>query len=426
MKTKTAQAVRDKWNEIEALTPDISTEKLFSLTGEAFGFDNGQVAKALRMVPMWDKEIKKSVAPTVEWSPQQEQAIKSAAAWVKQKNGPQVHYIAGYAGTGKTTLAKSIGDDIGALYASFTGKAASVMRRKGCTNASTIHSLIYRIKDPKAEIPEFELNPASDVKKAALVVVDEVSMVDDQLGKDLLSFGTKILVLGDPAQLPPIKGAGFFTAQKPNTMLTEIHRQARDNPIIRMSMDIREGKKLERGVYGESRVITYNELTADDLCYADQIIVGLNRTRQSKNAEMRELLGRGQGMAGMPVSEDKLVCLRNHHRMQLLNGTIWFVEDAKTKGVVTHLKIRSDEDEMTRGVQVRNEFFLGTDAALEWKDKRGMQEFTYGYALTCHKAQGSQWDNVLVFDEGNSFREDAMRWKYTALTRAAKRLTWVI
>ena len=76
-------------------------------------------------------------------------------------------------------------------------------------------------------------------------------MVDERLARDLLSFGTKVLVLGDPFQLPPVQGAGFFTAHEPDIMLTEIHRQAADNPIIRMSMEIREGGFLEHGRYGD-------------------------------------------------------------------------------------------------------------------------------------------------------------------------------
>ena len=70
-------------------------------------------------------------------------------------------------------------------------------------------------------------------------------MVDEELGRDLLSFGKPVLVLGDPAQLPPVKGGGFFTEAEPDIMLTEVHRQAADNPIIRMSMVVREGGRLD-------------------------------------------------------------------------------------------------------------------------------------------------------------------------------------
>jgi exodeoxyribonuclease-5 len=229
------------------------------------------------------------------WSPQQEDAIKAVNAWMRDKTS-QIFRLFGYAGTGKTYLAKELGANVKGgmvLFGAFTGKAALVMKRKGCDNASTIHSMIYSIDETNREWqPKFVLNSDSDVKRAKLVIIDECSMVDDVLAKDLLSFGTKILVLGDPAQLPPVKGAGYFTEAKPDVMLTEVHRQARDNPIIAMSMLIREGGKLEMGTYGESRVIARSEIDAGQILKAGQIIVGLNKTRQSYNRRIRTLLGR--------------------------------------------------------------------------------------------------------------------------------------
>src|SRR5262245_34135907 len=123
----------------------------------------------------------------------------------------------------------------------FTGKAACVMRSKGCRGASTIHSLIYRPLESKQEQPSFELWQQAPASNAKLIIIDECSMVDAELGRDLMSFGVPLLVLGDPAQLPPIQGGGYFTDAKPDAMLTEVHRQARDNPIVRLSMDIRAG-----------------------------------------------------------------------------------------------------------------------------------------------------------------------------------------
>lgn len=190
----------------------------------------------------------------MSWSPQQEAAIKDVRAWLKDKSR-QVFYLAGYAGTGKTTLAKDLAGGVRGevLYGAFTGKAALVLHRKGCDGASTIHSMIYKLdEEQETWQPSFTLNPFSPVKDADLVIIDECSMVDEGLGRDLLSFGTKVLVLGDPAQLPPVKGEGFFTARTPDVMLTEVHRQALDNPIIAMSMKVREGGRLDPGEYGSS------------------------------------------------------------------------------------------------------------------------------------------------------------------------------
>ena len=133
------------------------------------------------------------------------------------------------------------------LFAAFTGKAALVMRSKGCERASTIHSLIYKTRESGEEMPSFDLWDDAPASKASLIVIDECSMVDAELGRDLMSFGVPLLVLGDPAQLPPIQGGGFFTDAEPDAMLTEVHRQAEDNPIIRLSMDIRDGRDLEPG-----------------------------------------------------------------------------------------------------------------------------------------------------------------------------------
>ncbi|MEO8669294.1 MAG: AAA family ATPase, partial [Bauldia sp.] len=167
------------------------------------------------------------------WSPKQDDALRAVSSWLKS-GGTQVFRLFGYAGTGKTTLARHIAEDAGGdvCFAAFTGKAAHVMRRKGCTGAGTIHSLIYRMRGEDEDGPTFVLNDDSAAGKAALIVIDECSMVDADIGRDLLSFGAPVLVLGDPAQLPPIAGGGFFTESEPDSMLTEVHRQAADDPII--------------------------------------------------------------------------------------------------------------------------------------------------------------------------------------------------
>ena len=195
------------------------------------------------------------------FSPHQDAALQAVATWLKAKPGsngtPQVFRLFGYAGTGKTTLANHIAEqaDGEVKFAAFTGKAASVMRGKGCRGASTIHSLIYRARESGEEVPNFDLWDEAPASKAALIIIDECSMVDAELGRDLLSFGVPLLVLGDPAQLPPIQGGGFFTEAEPDVMLTEVHRQAEGNPIIRLSMDIRAGEYLEPGRYGETEVV---------------------------------------------------------------------------------------------------------------------------------------------------------------------------
>src|SRR6187399_3606397 len=263
-----------------------------------------------------------------QFTPHQDNALKSVADWLKAgpgRNGTrQVFRLFGYAGTGKTTLARHIAEEADGevKFAAFTGKAASVMRGKGCRDASTIHSLIYRARESGEEIPSFDLWDEAPASKAELIIIDECSMVDAELGRDLLSFGVPVLVLGDPAQLPPIQGGGFFTEAEPDAMLTEVHRQAQDDPIVRLSMDIREGRELEIGRHGESEVVPRSELDPDRVMGADQVLVGRNNTRRAYNMRVRQK----QNIEDpLPVAGDKLVCLRNNRKKGLFNGGLWRV-----------------------------------------------------------------------------------------------------
>lgn len=415
------------------------------------------------------------------WSPQQDAALKAVDEFCRDPNR-QVFRLFGYAGTGKTTLAKYFTEGVDdVLFGAYTGKAAYVLRQKGCPGASTIHSMIYhtkekgkarlkeieamlaqllielrqansglsseqltkvyddsrRVRDLREQIekerralsrPSFTLNEDSEVKNVSLVVIDECSMVDGRMGEDLLSFGTKVLVLGDPAQLPPVGGGGFFTEGcKPDIMLTEIHRQAAESPIIAMATKVRNGERLSLGSYGNCRVI--EKADADEALKADQILVGRNKTRHSSNRRMRGLKQMGPG--DYPVIGDKLVCLRNNHEKGLLNGAIWWVDGV---GAITedrvYMTVTAESDlDGTPGteleVEAHTHYFEGREETLPWWERKEAEEFDYGYAMTVHKAQGSQWDNVLLFDEAWCFRQDRDRWLYTGITRAAEELTVV-
>ena len=407
----------------------------------------------------------------MNWSPQQSGAIDAVSRWLKTDQ--QVLRLFGYAGTGKTTLAKHLTQGAGNVYfAAYTGKAASVMTNKGCP-ASTIHSLIYmpssrsrvkllelqedlgqlynelrfepeyntyeegepsiedhpEIKKLKEAIkeeqerlkkPSFVLNPDAEVGRADLIVIDEVSMVGDQIGRDLESFGVKILVLGDPAQLPPVMGSGYFTDRKPDVMLTEIHRQAADNPIIELATKVRTGEKLGVGQYGDSRVIDGKPDRAL-VMGADQILVGKNLTRRQINLQMRRLLGRGHD--DLPVAGDKVVCLRNDRDEGLLNGTLWEVTDTELVDGMELMSLSIESGGRGTTVPAHTHYFKGIEDKLVYYEIRDAQCFDYGYALTAHKAQGSQWPNVFVFDESHVFRQNAKRWLYTAITRAAEMIT---
>jgi exodeoxyribonuclease-5 len=404
---------------------------------------------------------------------EQDRALKAVEAWRTDPTAQQVFRLFGYAGTGKTTLAMLLAEAAHyPLFAAFTGKAAHVLRTKGCDGASTIHSLIYHTKDKSraqlketeaqlaqlllelrrdgatdAQIddnrrvqdlrdmlkrerahlsqPAFSLNPDSEVRSADLVIIDECSMVDGRMGEDLLSFGTKVLVLGDPAQLPPVMGGGFFTEDHtPDVMLEEIHRQAAESPIIRLATEVRQGNRVSIGGDDMCRVIDVEDMNAEIALGADQLLVGRNKSRHNYNRRMRNLLGRTRMDA--PEPGDKLVCLRNNHEKGLLNGAVWHATDV---GAVTDdrvfMEVSPEDGGEPLQVEAHRSYFTDCDEQMAWWERREAEEFDYGYAMTVHKAQGSQWSNVLLFDESFCFRADRHRWLYTGITRAADKLTVV-
>lgn len=391
----------------------------------------------------------------MELSALQSTALDRVSAWYNGGSAtPQVFRLYGYAGTGKSTIAKEFTGllDSYTCVATFTGKAASVLRRKGAGNAQTIHSLIYTVLPPdKGAIlnlikemenaaaekvpelrqqlrdlnrPRFALNTEeSPVLDCGLVLIDECSMVDAVLGQDLESFGKKILVLGDPGQLPPVSGAGYFTNKEPDFLLDEIHRQAADSPIITLATQARQGERLKAGSYGTSLVKHSNVVPFSDRLHADQVICGRNATRHALNKRFRMQLGISNSM---PVPKDKVICLKNDKEHGLMNGTMWEVlQCAQSRWLQMEIKSLDDpEDDVTKEIDCHPTPFEGKDLGeMPYWLRKMAQEFDYGYAITCHKAQGSQWDNVFVENESYVFRDMASRWLYTALTRAAERVT---
>jgi exodeoxyribonuclease-5 len=210
-------------------------------------------------------------------------------------------------------------------------------------------------------------------------------------------------------------------------LLTEIHRQARDNPIIRLALDVREGREFMRGDYGTAQVIGKEDVTRELVLSADQVLVGINRTRRRYNQRLRELKGFG---AAYPQAGDKLVCLRNDPSKGLLNGSLWKVMTSSRETVKPgiNLLVAPEEDDPDRGVakiKLLKATFEDQETEIPWSTKKRYDDFDYGYALTVHKAQGSQWNDVVLFDESFAFKDTRQRWLYTAITRAAERLTIV-
>tara|TARA_R110000737_G_scaffold47134_7_gene67084 strand:+ start:4848 stop:6035 length:1188 start_codon:yes stop_codon:yes gene_type:complete len=391
----------------------------------------------------------------IELSPEQAAGKDLAKAWFDDSSRSPIFRFFGYAGTGKTSIAQEMARELGGnvAFACYTGKAAHVLREKGCRGAGTLHSLIYQPKSRSAarlrelqreyierqadgdsadillaikrsiqaeqdnvKRPMFGIKEESALQDADLLVIDEVSMVDAQMGEDLLSFDKPILCLGDPAQLPPVKGGGFFTNHPADVLLTEIHRQAAGSPILALATSVREG----RG-YGSSDLIRPKGQSVEFMSSFDQILVGTNKTRKIVNDRVREFR---KFTSPMPQEGDRLICTRNDGETGLLNGSQWMVEQSNWEASeeTLSLLITSCDSNETMRVDAHHDYFLGSEPA--YYEVRSKQCFDFAYAMTVHKSQGSQFDRVCLIDEAHKFPAHTRRaWRYTAVTRASKELT---
>ena len=270
----------------------------------------------------------------VTLSDEQVKARNAIKNWYFNEPTQKTFYLAGYAGSGKTTIAKPIVADLkldpdaenDVLYGSYTGKAAVVLKKKGMRQSTTIHRMIYKPIEEDSGKVSFMLNYESVLKATKLVVLDECSMIDDNMAKDLLTFGKKILVIGDPGQLPPVKGEGAFTNRDPDFFLTEIHRQAAENPIIRLATMARMGQKIPYSDYGDGiQHVNFKNMDYDNFIKSDQILTGKNETRMKLNVDIRS----HYGFDKYPLKNGaKLICLKNQHKLGLLNGMLFTTNNA--------------------------------------------------------------------------------------------------
>jgi exodeoxyribonuclease-5 len=368
----------------------------------------------------------------------QEMGLKIAIKRFKDKEAYTC--IAGYAGTGKSTLVSHIVDALkispaDVCYIAFTGKASLVLREKGCENAMTAHRLLYYSK----ELPDgtFQHKPREHLEYPyKLIVVDEVSMIPVDMWKLLLSHKVHVIALGDPFQLPPIDGESEILA-KPHVFLDEIVRQAQDSEIIRLSMDIREGLPLSRRKGNEVSIISKKQLNDAYYSGADQIIAAKNITRADINWKCRKIKF-GDDVPDHPIKGEKIICLKNYWDVlsnkqdPLINGMIGTLEDVYySQGKIFENKMNADffieDNNIFYSLSMDYKLFTEGKPTINnenWMQFKGVPKpllFDYGYCITCHKSQGSEWDKVLVFAEymkGTDFQ----RWCYTAATRSKKKL----
>lgn len=331
-------------------------------------------------------------------------------------NSPQQTFVLhGLAGTGKTTVLSKIAPFIaGSMLCTLTGKAASVLRRKTGLDVYTIHAAFYKligeeVKNKKRN-PIFSQAHITGELEGRVLFLDECSMVNQKIANDLLRTGVKIVACGDPGQLPPVEGDTFFS--HPDATLTEIHRQALDSPIIRQAHRVRVGEKYENDGDNFS-VRGFGEVSNNEKTSADIILCWTNKTRQAVNKHIRQL--RGYEMAPMPLAGETILCLRNAVDYGIFNGGLYTLLEPFVEGD-TDITIEVEG----RPVTVPYVNFHGLKSAIP----EGVQAttwFDFGYALTVHKAQGSEWQKVILIDEYRR-SEDRARWLYTGITRASEKI----
>lgn len=372
----------------------------------------------------------------------------------RHKRNEKYTVVAGYAGTGKSTLVKFAIEALNVesskvAYATYTGKAAEVLRKKGNPGACTLHKLLYDhfpmpgggfYRKPKTEL---------DV---TIAVVDEVSMVPKPMVDLLLKHKIYVIFLGDPFQLPQIdKDTENHLLDKPHIFLDEIMRQAAESEIIQLTMKIRNGESLDLFKGNEVQIFKKNEFNTGMMTWADQIIVATNATRQSINQQMRKILG----YSGLPQHGERMICLRNYWDDcndagdALVNGTTGIIENPFESFRRIPAYIKNDRRDLPtivgnfipdggikfHSIEMDKEMIMTGEKCIDWrvayqlgklKPKIGdivPKEFAFAYAITCHKAQGSEWEKVLVVEEGFPFaKEEHARWLYTACTRASEKL----
>jgi hypothetical protein len=385
--------------------------------------------------------------------------------------------VGGYAGTGKTTLARSLSHALGITptFATPTHKAASVLHAKVDAPVGTYHSLVYRpvityrcrksrrvvVPNPdhacgrdECDCPDrfddcggvcysgcvIDCEPVFRRREVldgahTLIVVDEASMLTVEQVNDIRSFGVPVLLIGDHGQLPPVKAEMNPWMANPDAVLSVNHRQGDGSGIVTMAHAVRAGHRPTAGSHGDVAVLdaqTHPEavqsllerFTVDG---SRAVITWRNSTRVALNAALR-------GREGAPQPGDRVVCLKgcelptvDHGDPVFVHngalGTVAFAGPVRRSVIMLHVEL--DTGETVQSWAAVAQFGKPEQLAYNGPGKpygRDWQSWDYGYAITAHKAQGSEFDDVIVIDENPG---DYSRWMYTAITRAAKRLVIV-
>lgn len=383
----------------------------------------------------------------MELSPDQKTAADKIIKWFYYEAKPQYITLGGYAGTGKTTLIAFIKSQIDEIskdklkvaFCSYTGRAAQNLKNKleeaksikSKDSISTIHGLIYTPMEDDAGVITGWLKKTD--LEMDLIIVDEASMIDEYIWNDLKSYGVPILAVGDHGQLPPIKGS-FNLMQNPHLKLEQIHRQELDNPIIKVSIYARThgmipAKKYDKRVIKYSKEdFSFNEISQELLENYNRdtlILCGYNATRNKINQFVRNSLGYE---LAEPQTGDRVICLRNNHQKGVYNGMLGTIKEISKKNSDWYKAeiLMDDSKSLYKGKIYAPQF--GSTTPINFTTDRIKAKdgdlFDFGYALTVHKAQGSQAKRVVLFEERFSKMDDDQwkRWLYTGVTRAEQEL----
>ena len=383
---------------------------------------------------------------------EQEQALKIILQ--KYKNHEKYVTICGYAGVGKSTLVRFAiealdVDQDRVTYACYTGKAAEVLRRKGNKNAMTLHKLLYdSIPRPGGGFfrkPKVSLD-------YDIVVVDEISLAPKSMIDMLLKHNVFCIFIGDNFQLPQIdKTEAHDYLEHPDIFLSTIMRQAAESEIIQLTMKIRNGEDIPFMAGKEVMVVPKKDLVTGHLLWADTIITATNITRHNINNQMRQLLE----FEGDLCPGEKIIFKRNYWEDlndegdALVNGVIGTVNNIYDSYINIPYYIKNDRHRIPTimcdftpeagstypSVNLDKDFLLDENPCVDWRTSYRLGKLrnkigdilprhaTYGYAITGHASQGSEWDKVLVLEENFPFvKLEHARWLYTACTRASEKL----
>ena len=396
--------------------------------------------------------------------------------WVQTNNRSLYITLGGYAGTGKSSLIaeirKSIPKRWKVAFCAFTGKAAGVMKDKLlAVNAindndyiGTMHSLMYMVReDPETKLKVFEKKSFIDYD---LIVVDEASMVNQDLFIDLRSYHIPMLFVGDHGQLPPISSDDFNLMSEPMIRLEEVHRFGENSALLDLSIMARNGESIPFKQFDEkvAKVKETDPMVNDFIHnhlgdFSNGVcLCGTNNTRVDVNQLIRYNSGIIDDIGDkIPRTDDRVVCLKNNRSLidPIYNGqlgTITSIANVDKLDDVYSMGILMDEGFGYKGFVNRDNFgkmkyasdgkeYITVKELMQLKsyltiaEKKMMRgkvgkkklyfdSFDFGYCLTVHKAQGSEWGNVLLFEEISGYWDDEYKrkWLYTAITRSNDRL----